>query len=67
MGDWRSLPQQITFGGRTFDLAVQWEPALVDDKEVDRLAAAMPGTITAFGVADARNGKGRFYLFIGTP
>ena len=29
--------------GRTLDLAVRWVPALVDDAEVDRLAAAMPG------------------------
>ena len=36
------------------ELAVQWAPALVDAAVIDRLAAAMPGPITALSRADAR-------------
>ncbi|MET0726968.1 MAG: DEAD/DEAH box helicase [Acidimicrobiales bacterium] len=33
--------------GRTMDLAVQWVPALLDQGEIDRFAAAMPGPVVA--------------------
>ncbi|MGE3620721.1 MAG: SNF2-related protein [Acidimicrobiia bacterium] len=38
----------------TLSLNVRWVPALVDAKEVDLLAAAMPGPVTALARADAR-------------
>jgi hypothetical protein len=40
--------------GRTLDLAVRWLPALVDDAEVARFAAAMPGAVAALAGSDAR-------------
>jgi superfamily II DNA or RNA helicase len=40
--------------GRSGDWAVQWIPALLDDGEIDRLAAAMPGPIVAVTPAAAR-------------
>ncbi len=40
--------------GKTLDLSVRWVPALVDGKEVDALADAMPGPVTALARADAR-------------
>jgi len=39
---------------RALDLHVRWVPALVDDGELDLLAAAMPGPVTALATADAR-------------
>jgi len=40
--------------GKTLDLKVRWMPALVDEAEVAKLAAAMPGPVTALASADAR-------------
>ena len=40
---------------RTVDLAVKWLPALLDDAEVSRLAAAMPGPVVALAPADGRS------------
>ena len=40
--------------GRSLDLAVRWVPALVDEAELDQLAAAMPGPIVALARADAQ-------------
>jgi hypothetical protein len=33
--------------GRSMDLAVRWVPALLDQAEIDQLAAAMPGPVVA--------------------
>jgi len=41
--------------GRTLDLNVRWAPALVDSKEIEALAGAMPGPITALQRGDARS------------
>ena len=40
--------------GKVLDLAVRWVPALVDEAELDQLAAAMPGPVAALATADAR-------------
>jgi superfamily II DNA or RNA helicase len=40
--------------GRPGTWAVRWLPALLDDAEIDRLAAAMPGSIVAVTAAAAR-------------
>ncbi len=39
---------------RFVDTAVQWVPALVEDAELARLAASMPGAVVAVAPADAR-------------
>ena len=39
---------------RSVDLAVRWVPALVDEEEIDGLAAAMPGAVVAFAPASPR-------------
>ncbi|MBW3615229.1 MAG: hypothetical protein KY439_07975 [Actinobacteria bacterium] len=41
--------------GSALEVAVRWVPALVDEAELDRLAAAMPGPVTALAAAPARN------------
>jgi hypothetical protein len=40
---------------KTMDLAVQWVPALVDQGELDLLAAAMPGAVSILDRTDARS------------
>jgi hypothetical protein len=39
---------------RSVDLAVKWLPALLDDAEISRLSAAMPGPVVALAPADGR-------------
>ncbi|MBV9042122.1 MAG: DEAD/DEAH box helicase [Acidimicrobiia bacterium] len=41
-------------GGRSVDVSVSWEPALIDSNEVGQLAARMPATVGALDRADAR-------------
>lgn len=41
-------------GDETVELAVRWAPALVGATELDELASAMPGPVTALERADAR-------------
>jgi SNF2-related domain/SNF2 Helicase protein/Helicase conserved C-terminal domain len=41
--------------GRSLDLHVRWIPADIDHREVDELAAAMPGPVVAMSRADARS------------
>ena len=43
----RPCGHQAAPQGRSLDLGVRWVPALVDDAELERLAAAMPGPVTA--------------------
>ena len=38
----------------TAELAVRWQPALLDEAEVSELAATIPGTVTALGSAGPR-------------
>ena len=40
--------------GDVLDLAVRWKPALVDEVEVDRLAAHLPGPVTVLAPGPAR-------------
>ncbi|HEY8092589.1 MAG TPA: DEAD/DEAH box helicase, partial [Acidimicrobiales bacterium] len=40
--------------GRSVDLSVAWIPALLDDHELDALAAVMPGPVVALAPAAAR-------------
>ncbi len=40
--------------GRALEWSVRWLPALLDDAEIDQLAAAMPGPIVAVTAAPAR-------------
>ncbi|MDP1820258.1 MAG: SNF2-related protein [Acidimicrobiales bacterium] len=40
--------------GKTLDLAVRWNPALVDARLLDELTAAMPGAIAVLAPADAK-------------
>jgi superfamily II DNA or RNA helicase len=40
--------------GRANDVAVRWLPALLDDQQIQRLAAAMPGPVAAVAPADSR-------------
>ena len=40
--------------GTPIDLGVRWVPALVDEAELERMAAAMPGPVTALSPSSAR-------------
>ena len=40
--------------GKILDLNVRWVPANIDADELDTLAVAMPGPVTALASADAR-------------
>jgi superfamily II DNA or RNA helicase len=49
-----ALKSQRRPDGRTVDLHVRWVPADVDKPEIDVLADAMPGAVTALSRTDAR-------------
>jgi hypothetical protein len=49
-----SLSREKRANAKTADLAVRWLPALVDDRELNDLAAAMPGPVTAVTKANAK-------------
>jgi hypothetical protein len=49
-----TLPGHKRPDGRAMDLAVQWAPALVAEDELEEMAMAMPGPVTALHAAQAR-------------
>jgi hypothetical protein len=50
-----SLQGEKRPSGRSMELGVRWLPALVDQREVDLLASAMPGPVVALKAGTARS------------